>query len=643
MTALEESAAGAARTARPGRAAHPHGAWRTALARPLGRVAVAYLALLVVCSALAPVLAPYRPTATDLDHILSLPSGAHPLGTDALGRDVLSRLLYGGRTSLVDAALAVGVGMAVALAAGLLAGYFGGWLDRGFTWLVDVMLAIPVIVTLLAVLAVIGNSMSAAMIALGVLVAPGIARVVRGATLAVRNELYISAARVSGLPHRHIVVRHVLPRVAGPVLVQASLLAGGALLMDAGLSYLGLGARPPAPTWGNMISEAAGVIDRQPWLLVPPGVVLGLAILAFGLLGDVLRDTSAERTTRRLAPARPVPVTGRKVVEPTTALLSARNVTISVPGPDAPVRVVEGLDLDIGPGECVGLVGETGCGKTITARSVLGLLPPGAAVTAGSIRFDGVDLATASRATLTGLRGTRIAMVFQDPGTSLDPVVTAGRHVAELVRRHHGGSRARVRARTMELLRSVGFPEPEQVAGRYPHQLSGGMAQRVAIAMALAGEPRLLIADEPTTALDVTVQAGILGLLRDLQRDNDMAILLISHDLRIIATMCDRAYVMYAGHVVESGDVAGMFRNPAHPYTDGLLRSAPRRATPGEHLTAIPGTVPPPGSWPVGCHFAARCLLATDECRAAPVPVARLRPPRRTRCLHFDELSGGRA
>ncbi|HEY3683056.1 MAG TPA: dipeptide/oligopeptide/nickel ABC transporter permease/ATP-binding protein [Streptosporangiaceae bacterium] len=614
---------------------------RAVLRRPAAAVSLGYLAVVVLGSVLAPLLAPYTATANDLDHVLSGPSGAHWLGTDTLGRDILSRLLYGGRASLADAALAVVTGMAVALVAGLAAGYFGGWPDRVFTWTVDVLLAIPVIVTLLAVLAVVGNDMTAAMIALGVLVSPGIARVVRGATLAVRQELYIAAARVCGLPHRRIIGGHVLPRVAGPVLVQASLLAGGALLMDAGLSYLGFGARPPAPTWGNMIAEAADVIDRQPWPLIPPGIVLGLAILAFGVLGDALRDGTAERTGAHPAPVRRHRTAPRPAPQgdAPAALLAMRGVSIGVP-PDG-TTVVENLGLDIGAGECVGLVGESGCGKTITGRAALGLLPAGAAVTAGSIRFDGTDLATADRRTLGRLRGAQIAMVFQDPATSLDPVVTAGGHVAELVRRHQGGSRASVRARTLDLLRAVNLPEPERVAARYPHQLSGGMAQRVAIAMALAGEPRLLIADEPTTALDVTVQAEILGLLRRLQAERGMAILLISHDLRVIATMCRRAYVMYAGHIVESGGTGDLFAGPRHPYTAGLLGSTPRNARARRHLAAIPGTVPAPAAWPDGCHFAPRCDLATADCAAGPVALAEPAPRHATRCLHHDKVTGG--
>lgn len=595
------------------------------------KLPIAYLAIVVLGSVLASLLAPYSPTATDLDNVLSGPTLAHPFGTDGLGRDVLSRLMYGGQVSLVNAAIVVLTVLVVGVASGIAAGFLDGWLDRAFNWVVDMMLAIPVIVTLLVVLAVFQGNQLAVMIALGILVSPGLARVTRGATLAVREELFVAAARVCGLRNRDIVIRHVLPRVAGPITVQMSVLAGGALLIDAGLSYLGFGAQPPDPTWGNMIAEASTVIDRQPWLLVPPGVVLGLAILAFGVLGDAIRDATAERTrriparshrrARRPAVAGPVPA----------AMLSIEDVAVDLSG----TTVVEGVSLYIDEGETVGLIGESGCGKTITGRAVLDLLPAGGDVPRGRIFFNGRDLLATD---LHGLRGAQIAMISQDPIAALDPVFTVGQQVGELVRRHHGGSRAAVRSRVLELLRDVDLPDPVLVAGRYPHQLSGGMAQRVGIAMALAGEPGLLIADEPTTALDVTVQAEVLKLLRRLQSERGMAILLITHDWKVVADMCRRAYVMYAGHIVESGPVLDLMNRPAHPYTAGLLAARPQR---GQRLKAIRGTVPEPSAWPSGCHFAPRCELATDECSEMPIAMFEPALGRRTRCLHHVKLSEG--
>ncbi len=601
------------------------------MSRKLAAVPLGYLIVLVLASVLAPVLAPYGPNATDLDNVLSGPTMAHPLGTDGLGRDVLTRLMYGGQVSLVNAAVVVLTVLLAGVTSGIAAGFLDGRLDRVFTWVVDMMLAIPVIVTLLVVLAVFGGNQTVAMIALGILISPGLARVTRGATFAVRQELYVAAARVSGLPNRHIVVRHVLPRVAGPIIVQLSVLAGGALLIDAGLSYLGFGAQPPDPTWGTMIAEASAVIDRQPWLLIPPGVVLGLAILAFGMLGDYVRDATAERTER--VPVRPPRRPRHRIstAVPTTALLSIQDVSIAIAG----TTVAENLCLEIATGETTGLLGESGCGKTITGRAILDLLPAGGTVTHGAIVFDGIDLTTTD---LRAVRGSRIAMISQDPVAALDPVFTVAHQVGELVRRHHGGSRREVRARVLDLLRDVDLDET--VAARYPHQLSGGMAQRVGIAMALAGEPRLLIADEPTTALDVTVQAEVLRLLRRLQADRGMAILLITHDWGIVAEMCQRAYVMYAGHIVESAPVRDLVHRPLHPYTAGLLDARPAPDRRGRRLAAIPGVVPPPSAWPSGCHFAERCVLATPEC-ADTVPVFEPVPAHQTRCLNHMNLSEG--
>ncbi|MBD2892573.1 Vitamin B12 import ATP-binding protein BtuD [Actinomadura sp. RB99] len=616
---------------------------RGAVRRPLTALAAGYLVLLALGAVLAPVLTPYDPASTDLDAVLSGPTAAHPLGTDGLGRDVAARLLYGGRISLADAAVAVLTVLAVGAGTGVAAGFLGGLPDRVFTWVTDVMLAVPVLVTLLVVLAVAGDHRIAVMVALGVLMSPGLARLVRGAALTVRNEPYIAAARVSGLPDRHILVRHVLPRVAGPVIVQTSLLSGGALLIDAGLGYLGFGARPPTPAWGSMIAEASSVIGRQPWLLVPPGTVLALAILAFGVLGDTVRDAAAAPAERVPSPPRHRHrTTAAPIVPdaPSTALLSLRDVSVGLPGGHGTTTVVENLTLHVDRGETVGLVGESGCGKSVTARAVLGLVPAGGRITSGTVRFDGLDLAALDPGALRALRGRRIAMISQDPIASLDPLWTAGEQVGELVRRHHGGTRAAVRARALDLLRTAGLPEPERAAARYPHELSGGMAQRVGIAMALAGEPDLLIADEPTTALDVTVQAAILALLRRLQAERGMAILLISHDWDVIAAMCRRAYVMYAGQAVEAGPLPDMLERPRHPYTAGLLGAMPQRARPFERLAAILGTVPDPAHRPAGCRFAPRCRLVTAGCREAPIPVVEAAPGHRTRCVHHEHAGG---
>lgn len=619
------------------------GILRSLVGKPLAVTALAYLAVLVIVAVFAPLLAPHDPVALDLNSVLSGPGADHLLGTDSLGRDVLSRLMYGGRLTLIDAAIAVCTFLAIGVSTGVVAGYFGSWTDRVFTWVVDIMLAIPFIIVVLVVLTVFNGSLVVAMITAGVLVAPGIARVVRGATLGVRNELYITAARVSGLTHLRIVVKHVLPRITGPIIVQASLFSGAALLIDAGLSYLGFGPQPPTPTWGGMITEAATVMSTQPWLLLPPGVVLGLAILAFGLIGDAVRDATMERTGRAI-PKRQAHRTGEVgtvAAREDTPLLSLNAVSVELPTAAGDRLVVEGVDLEIESGEIVGLVGESGCGKSITGSGILGLLPAGGKVVAGQIFFDGVDLVTAGADRVRALRGSEIAMISQEPVASLDPVFTVGQQITELVRRHRGGSRKQARAHMLELLAAVSLTDGERIARRYPHELSGGMAQRVAIAMALAGEPRLLIADEPTTALDATVQAEILTLLKQLQTARGMAVLLITHDWSVVARACSRAYVMYAGHMVESCQVGELFEQPLHPYTAGLLDSDPHGVEPRRHLTVIPGTVPAPGDWPVGCHFAARCQFSTDECAEGPVPLSESGSGHLTRCIHSGLLSSG--
>jgi len=603
--------------------------------KPIAVVAVGYLALIVIASLLAPLIAPYGADEQDLQHVLAGPSAQHLLGTGVLGRDVLSRMLYGGKITILGSLIAGGLFVAVGVPLGLLAGYLGGWAERLVLRLADLIYSVPVIIILLVVVAIFPNNETAAMIALGLLGAPGLARIVRSTTKGLREELYVRAAQVSGLRAITIMRRHILPRLAGTIIVQLSLFSAGAVLLETGLGFLGVGSRQAS--WGGLVAEASQNLGSQPWLLVPSGFLVITFVLALGLLGDSVRDAVAaqygaeEARTRRPNNNTTQPAT---VDSPhrTDALLSVRGLSVEFGN----VPAISAVDLDLMPGEALGILGESGCGKTVTALSILGLLRGGGHIVNGSVRFDGIDLVGADPTQLRAIRGGRIGWISQEPIIGLDPSFTVGSQLAEAVRAHTACSRRQARRRAIELLALVALPA--NTARSYPHQLSGGMAQRVGIASALAADPVMLIADEPTTALDVTVQAEILDLLRDLQRSG-LAIILVTHDWGVLSDICQRAVVMYAGHVVEQASVADLVRCPRHPYTAGLIACDPHNATPGEPLPTIEGTVLESGNWPVGCRFQDRCGLVRPDCRAAPVELVELESDRLTRCLHHLELN----
>ena len=303
-------------------------------------------------------------------------------------------------------------------------------------------------------------------------------------------------------------------------------------------------------------------------------------------------------------------------------LLAINNLSVVFDSDEGCLAAVSGVDLIVRERQTVGIVGESGCGKSVTCLSILGLLPPNGRVHSGEILFRGQDLLRLDERRMEAIRGRDIAMIFQDPMTSLNPIHTIGRQIMESLQVHHGLDHRAAERETVELLRRVGLPEPRQRMRDFPHQLSGGMNQRAMIAMALAGRPQLLIADEPTTALDVTIQAQILELLRDLRSGQDMAVILITHDLGIIAELTDRVAVMYAGCIVELASVHDIFHNPKHPYTLGLLGSLPRVDRNQDVLAAIEGTVPALHELPAGCHFAPRCRLAVDPCWEEKPPTA---------------------
>ncbi len=315
-------------------------------------------------------------------------------------------------------------------------------------------------------------------------------------------------------------------------------------------------------------------------------------------------------------------------------LLRVSNLRTSFFTSDGEVRAVDGVTFDIGDGKTVGLVGESGCGKSVTALSIVQLLPMGTGrIVGGEIRFQARDLASLPEQEMRRIRGNEISMIFQEPMTSLNPVMTVGDQIAETVRLHQGASRSEARNRAIEMLRLVKIADPQKRVGNYPHQFSGGQRQRVMIAMALACTPKLLIADEPTTALDVTIQAQILELIGELQGRLGMAVLLITHDLGVVAERADEVAVMYAGKIVQSAKPEVIFSRPKHPYTVGLLDSLPGRRSRKKRLAAIPGMVPSPLDWPTGCRFRDRCVRADARCAAQPPPLIEIEPHHRVACF----------
>lgn len=573
------------------------------LSNPLGVVSVLVFAVLLAASLLAPFLTNFDPNTTDLSQVLADPSRQHPLGTDSAGRDIWSRLLYGGRTTFVAAAIAISVAAAIGIPAGLVAGYLRGWCDAVLSWTASVILAAPTIVILLAARAVVGTNMVITMAVLGALISPAFFRLVRSLVRAASSELYVDAARVAGLTDADIIWRHLLVAIRAPLIIQAVEIAGVAISIQAGLEFLGLGD-PAIPNWGMMLNEGFRNVYLAPAMMVWPALAIVLVVVSLAIAGNALRDafeaTDASPKRRRRATARPrgrsvahVPASRLSSPEPNADGAPDANLEPALAAPDAPVAelrdvslgypsadgtavVLDGVTLRIGPGEIVGLVGESGSGKTQIALSLLGLLPAQAEVLSGSVRVAGTELVDArsgklSQAAITPLRGRAVGYIPQEPMANLDANTRIGTQLARPLRRTLGLSRSSARARVLELLRAVGLHDPARVAESYSWQISGGMAQRVLIAAALGGNPSLLVADEPTTALDVSVQAGVLDLLHDLREDTGAALLIVTHDFGVVADICDRVVVLQHGRVVEQGTTREVLAHPTHPYTASLL------------------------------------------------------------------------
>ena len=611
----------------------------------LAGIGAIVLAVIVIVCVLAPVLPLQDPNATaPADRLIRPFVSDHLLGTDHLGRDLLARLIWGTLLSLgvgISASLIAGI---VGSAIGIIAGFFGDRTDNLIMRGVDMLMAFPYILLALAIVAVLGPGLLNALYAVAIVNIPFFARNVRGVTVGIAHREFVDAARLSGMGNWRIVWNEILPNVLPVIVIAMSTTVGWMILETAGLSFLGLGSQPPQADLGSMLGEGRKLLITAPHASIVPGVMIFLIVMSINLLGDGIRDALDPRL-RSGALSRPAAVTRieRETVPPPgegDALLEISGLKTDFEVGDRVYKAVGGVDLRVVPGECLGIIGESGSGKSVTALSLLGLVasPPGV-IKAGAVRLEGTDLLGADLETLRSIRGSRVAYIFQDPLATLHPLYTIGDQMIEAIRCHRPVSKTEARKQAVELLDQVQIPNAAARLRSYPHEMSGGMRQRVGIAMALANDPDVIIADEPTTALDVTVQAQVLALLAKMRKERNLAVIFITHDFGVVAQLCDRVAVMYAGRIVETGPTDDVLNRPAHPYTARLIDCVPELGGGRRQLAAIPGLPPAVDRLPPGCSFAPRCTRSKPECVAGILETHALSKERSVRCLYPVEAT----
>ncbi len=615
------------------------------------------LLLLVGAMFAAPLITSADPIQIAVSKRLSGPSLAHPFGQDEFGRDRLARVLYGGQVSLTVAFLASFIATLIGTFIGLIGAYFRGVFEFVAMRVSDVVLFFPPILLALLVVTIFGPGASTLIAVLALLYFPSFSRIAYAETLRVSSLDFVEASRALGTRPRRIVFSTVLPNIMGAISVQFSLTAAATITVESGLSFLGLGVVPPAPSWGQMIRGARGFMEQDPLGIFVPCAALCLTIYAINFFCDRLRDVldpKGMEDGKDAVTAASAHASAPAALEPDNAA-ELRDLTLSLDRGrrEAPVDLVKNVTLALPRNQCTALVGESGSGKSLTSLALMGLLPSTIRPSNGHISIERksgapVDLVSLDAKQAEAVRGSDIAMIFQEPMTSLNPVLRIGTQMTEALQAHTDVPGAVARERCIAALDRVGIPEAARRFDSYPHELSGGMRQRVMIAMALLCEPKVLIADEPTTALDVTIQAEIIELLRALREDQDagLSLLFISHNLGIVADIADRVVVMYSGEIVEEGPASDVLNDPHHPYTKALLESMPSlhetlHSSRGDRLGAIAGTPPLPQARPSGCAFRDRCPKADAEC-------ANLHPDlypsgdgvRAARCIRAPEAVG---
>src|SRR5579875_12718 len=594
---------------------------------PSAMLAIAVLLLLLVIAVLAPVLLGHTANQFDFRAISAPPSLAHPLGTDRLGRDLLARLLVATRLSIGMGLLAEALAYLIGVPVGALTALVGPRWRPIPMRVIDTMIAFPGLLVTIYLITILGPRLGLVGLAVGLAVPEAFraARIVSTLALSIAGRDYLAAARVVGVGWPRLVLRYLIPNMAETMVTSFSVGVSFMIVAFSGLSFLGIGVQPPNFDWGRLLSEGVDSFYETPAAALGPAAFIAVAALAFAYAGEAVAHAANPRVWTAAPPER---ANGRPGPSEPPHRLPARG---GAPDPtllveDLHVRIgdaeiVSGVSFSIGPGEMVGLVGESGSGKTMTALAIARLLPAGAAVE-GEVSLLGRRLAAMPPKPLARFLGTELAFVFQDPMSSFNPALTMGRQLTEGARRHrHLDLRAAAEA-AVARLSEVNVPAPRRILRQYPHELSGGMRQRAMIAMGLMNSPKLLICDEPTTALDVTIQAQIMDLLARVNREHGAAVLLISHNLALVRQSCSRVLVMYAGRIVEDLASERLLSDALHPYTRSLLAAVPDLERPrGAPLTAIPGQPPDPIARPPGCPFHPRCQPAQDRCRRELPPL----------------------
>ncbi len=545
----------------------------------LGGIILFILLLLIITT---PFLNLSDPNAINTSDRFSLPfTSSYLLGADHLGRDILSRVMWGTRLSLAVGFSAALIAAILGSFIGIIAGYFGGFFDNILMRSVDVLMAFPYVLLALAIVAVMGPGLFNSLIAVAIVNIPFFARNVRGISLAYAKSDFMIAAKISGRSTFSCIIFELLPNLIPTIIVAFSTTIGWMILETAGLSFLGLGSQPPQADLGSMLGEGRASLIVHSHNSLIPGLMILFIVMGFNLFGDGIRDALDPKLSQgKLGRSKALTDLKKNFVfseRCSKSFLEVNDLTTKFIRNNYEIEAIKKVNLSLQKGECLAIVGESGSGKSVTALSITRLVasPPGI-ITEGFINYKGTDLLNINLQTMQDIRGKKISYIFQDPQSTLHPLQKVGSQISEIVINHKIINKVKLNKEVLELLRNVKIKDPERVVNLYPHQLSGGMRQRIGIAMAIANKPDIIIADEPTTALDVTVQAKILSIINDLKRELNLSIIFISHDLNVVSKISDNIAVMFNGEIVEFGKTKKILNNPNNQYTKKLIKTSPK-------------------------------------------------------------------